>query len=135
MNKRHKDRTRIIRWNEYQELVNILAKKINFKKNKFDLIIAINRGGNVVGTMLSYKSGVPLIVINKDEIEELCWRSALLVDDLSDTGETFLKVSKWLRDQNLKIKTACVHVKEGTKFVPNYYSEKVGRDYIVYPYE
>lgn len=131
----------MIGWQEYQELVDALGDKINFKKNKFDLIVAINRGGNVLGTMLSYRSEVPLVVVDKKDkwwMLQLPKQKILLVDDLSDTGKTFLNIlecNHYITSFRSNLKTACMHVKKGTKFTPDYFAEKVGREYIVYPYE
>ena len=124
-----------ISWDEYQQLVDKLAKKINFKKNKFNLIVAINRGGNVVGTMLSHKSKVPLKILHTDEFMWIGKEGdkILLVDDLSDTGKTFIEVLTWFPERI--VKTACVHVKDGTKFIPDYFVENTNNDWIVYPYE
>lgn len=123
---------KIIKWEEYDLLATSLARKINFKKNKFDLIVAINRGGNVLGTILSYKSHVPLVVANKDQFIDHAGY-ILVVDDLSDSGNTFLKVLANLKTH--KFKTASVHVKKGTKFVPDYYAQEIDKEWIVYPYE
>lgn len=123
---------KLINWTQYDHLVTTLADKIDFKKNQFDQIVAINRGGNVLGTMLSYKSHVPLTVVNKDQSIDYAG-CVLIVDDLSDSGNTFLRVVANLRTH--KFKTACIHVKEGTKFVPDFYAETVGKEWIVYPYE
>lgn len=123
---------KIVTWDEYTALTDQLAKVIDFDNNKFDLIVAINRGGNVLGTMLSYKSHIPLVVVNKDQLIDYAGY-VLVVDDLSDTGNTFLKVVANLKTR--KFKTAAMHVKKGTKFIPNYYAQEMDAEWIVYPYE
>jgi hypoxanthine phosphoribosyltransferase len=61
-------RKKILSWNNYLQLVNRLYRKINWKEEEFDAIVAINRGGNIIGTILSHKTRLQLDVINKDQV-------------------------------------------------------------------
>ena len=77
---------------------------------------------------------------SKKEIENLGIRDGhvLLVDDISDSGETFIEVKKLVAGilPQVKIVTAAPVYKEGTKHVPDISPIKVGRNnWVVFEYE
>ena len=63
--------------------------------------------------------------------------SILVVDDVSDTGDTLLFVKDYLTWLGAKdIRIATVFMKSQTKFVPDYYEKEISQDtWIVFPYE
>jgi len=54
----------------------------------------------------------------------------LLVDDVSDTGETFIRAKELLPQAD----TFALFIKPATKFVPDYYGRKESR-WLIYPWE
>lgn len=77
---------------------------------------------------------------SRKEIENLDIKEGmvLLVDDISDSGETFIEVKKLVAEilPNVKIVTAAPVYKEGTKHVPDISPIKVAHDnWIVFEYE
>jgi uncharacterized protein len=120
-------------WPSYLNLVEQLYNKINWKREKFQSIVAINRGGNIIGTILSHKTNLPLIILNKAGMiyED---KKFLVVDDIADTGSTLDNVYYLSQGKSKDFKTAVLHRKPTTKVEPNYFVETTER-WIVYPYE
>ena len=125
-------RKKILSWNSYLRLVNRLYRKINWKEEEFDAIVAINRGGNIIGTILSHKTRLQLDVINKDQVIGIRGK-LLIVDEISDTGSTFLEVLSHVKP-GTEYKTAALHIREHTKHKPDFYVSQ-SNHWVVYPYE
>lgn len=121
-----------ISWKTYINDVQKLYKIIKSREDKFDNIIAINRGGNIIGTILSHKMRLPLKVIDKNEMVDLRGH-LLIVEDISDSGKTFMNVINNLKE-HISFKTAALYVKPDTRYFPNYYVREVSK-WVVYPYE
>lgn len=119
-------------WNYYFRLINKLYQKINWKEEEFDYIVAINRGGNIIGTILSHKTRLPLVVLDKEEVLDVRGK-ILILDDISDTGRTLLKVISNLQS-GTSYKTATLHIQPHTHHKPNYYVSTT-RVWVTYPYE
>ena len=143
-----------ISWDELHQLVFQIAEKMTADNYHPDLIIAIARGGLSVSQIFSdYFDNCPIITFTissyknlqqnqissvkfkLDEKINLKNKKLLLVDDLSDTGDTFLSGLKYLKSLNANnIKTAAVFVKSHTKFHPDYHA--IDNDsWIIFPYE
>lgn len=110
-------------WTSFDSQVEELAQKIKNVKLIFNNIYAIPRGGLIIGTILSHKLGLPMIFdINKID------RQTLIVDDISDTGETLLPFSQ--------CRTACLDYRVGSKSLPTFFVNRiVGPQWIIYPWE
>jgi hypoxanthine phosphoribosyltransferase len=63
----------------------------------------------------------------------------LLVDDISDSGGSLIKIIKVLQELGAKksnIDTATIHYKKKSKFKPTYFAEQIkDSDWINYPWE
>ena len=61
----------------------------------------------------------------------------LIVDDLSDTGETLEKIKQQLEQQysNIKMRTAVIWIKEGSTFNPDFFASRVPKVWIHQPFE
>jgi len=123
---------RYLSWKRYHGMINKLYEMIDWKSEEFDQIIAISRGGNIPGTILSHKTRLPLMVVHKGEVINVRGK-LLIIDDISDTGSTLLKVIS-----NLKLgtiyKIATLHMQPHTKLEPNYFVS-ITTKWVVYPYE
>lgn len=122
----------LLKWPDYLQMIDTLAMEIPWKKEKFERILAINRGGNIIGTILSHKTGIPLEIIEPVPLRTGL-RKVLIVDEISDKGETFRRVTSYL-PKAVQFKTATLHKKKTTKFVPDYFVEE-STLWIQYPYE
>ena len=70
-----------VSWEEIDKLVSNIVAQIAEKGKKYAGIVGIERGGYIPAVMLSHKLGLPLVDI------QLAGET-LVVDDISDTGET-----------------------------------------------
>lgn len=132
-----------IDWLTYLNLINKLNEKIDWKKEKFKSIVSVNRGGNIVATILSHKSGVPLVVLNKGGI--IYEREKfLVVDDVAHTGSTLANIMYLSQGTPLKyspleyankdFKIATLHCRKESKVLPDYFVDTVDT-WVIYPYE
>jgi len=140
-------------WTRFYKDIDKLSEKIKRDNFKPDIIVAIARGGWVVGRILSDFLDLPNVTdlhisfyvdINKTKKEPVILENVgkdvkdqkvLVVDDVSDTGESLIKAIEHLQKYKPKIiKTATVYIKPWTKFIPDYYVRKVDK-WIIYPYE
>lgn len=119
-------------WTELENAVNYITNQIKERCYQIDAIYGIPRGGLIVAVLLSHKLDKPLILdllIAQD-------KRILIVDDISDTGKTFLKLFDKLypREMTYRPITASIHFKPGSRFVPDIYWCET-EDWIVYPWE
>lgn len=89
-------------------------------------IYGIPRGGVIPATMLAHRYNTPLIM-DKDLVVKDS--GILVVDDISDSGTTLSEYS------SLGLKTACLHIRKGTKVEPDYFLRSSEEMWIAYPYE
>lgn len=140
-----------VSWNEYFRLVNKLADEIISSKQRYDRIVGITRAGLTLGHFLSDALSLPVSVftiksyvdIGKQENLEVTEKlsadikghKVLLVDEVSDTGKTFLKAIPYLKTKKPKnITTATIFLKPHSKFIPNFHVEETSK-WILFPYE
>lgn len=144
-------------WDEMRGACEKIGEKIINSNYNPDIIIAIARGGLTPGMNLSDILGIKDMVSiqiehwgktaekgAKAELKypveiDLSEKKVLLVDDISDTGESLEIAYKFIEKLNPKeIKTAAIHYVNTSKFKPDFYSELVDRTHeftwIVYPW-
>jgi uncharacterized protein len=141
----------VLTWNKSHGYVHDLAKKIEKGNEKFDVIIAIARGGVTVGHMLSDFLATPLAsftmtsykgfekqdkpYISYELKNSFEGKKVLLVDELSDTGTSFTHGVEYLKQLGAsEIKTAAIFIREYTKFVPDFYV-KAANSWVVFPWD
>jgi len=138
-------------WHDiYQRCENIVKE---LKQKYADImdyeIVGISRGGLVPAVIISNLLGIRKVYSlglktykeqEKDnaEIYQVPYlannNKILLIDDISDTGESFIIVKKLYSHKQLV--TVSVYMKEKTKFVPDIVSESVDNNtWIVFPWE
>lgn len=119
-------------WIELENAVNDITTQIKEENYQIDVIYGIPRGGLIVAVLLSHKLDKPLIL---DPLTAQDKR-ILIVDDISDTGKTFLKLFDKLDPREMAYRpiTAAIHFKPGSRFVPDIYHKET-EDWIVYPWE
>ncbi len=123
----------------YEEFQNDL-KKLNI--NKPDALLAIARGGLTFAHHLAEKMNIRevfsinAISYNKTQKKEKIdifnipnlhgFKDILIVDDISDSGDTFIEVLKILKEKypDLNFKTISLFYKPTSKFKPDFYFHK-----------
>ena len=138
-------------WQQLHKDTYKLAKEIEKTNKKFDLIVAIARGGMTIAQILSDFLSLPVATftissykdLRQKKLSEIFFhvggdvkdKHILLVDDISDTGKTFKRSIEYLHKLGVSsIGTAALLVKPHSSQVPDYFVTKTG-DWVVFPYE
>jgi hypoxanthine phosphoribosyltransferase len=110
-----------ITWQDIDYIVGELERQIRREGLIFDGIYGIPRGGLILAVMLSHRLKLTLL----DKCDENC----LLVDDISDKGDTLQKYKGK--------RIACMYSSLWTKVLPDYFARmKWSKDtWLVFPYE
>lgn len=143
----------LVSWNEAYRLAKILALKIKKSEFKPDIVIGIARGGlvpaRVVCDFLLQKDLAAIKVEHwgiaatrgKAEIKfplpiDISGKKVLIVDDVVDTGDTYSVTMDHVNGKNpSEIKSAVLHYKTCSTFVPDYWAEKQDEwKWIIYPW-
>lgn len=114
-----------ITWDQYDKDVHKLAEGIKSSGVELHCIYAIPRGAYIMGVHLSHLLKLPLV--------DKPYGTTLVVDEISDTGST---LSGYKKQRMKRVYTATLHIKEGTKTVPDFWVAKyVKNTWIQYPWE
>lgn len=122
-------------WEQFQTDAEALARQIPIKD--FDCIVGITRGGIFLAGMIaeitgklelytigynSYSDMQKATVVAKttNHHPDLKNKKVLLVDDISDSGDTLLRAAQDLMDNGNTVEIATIHYKKTTKLMPNY---------------
>jgi len=140
-------------WERFNKLSKIVAKRIIESNYIPDMIIGLARGGWVFSRILCDYIGVKDLLSLKVEHwgitaspdgeaklkyplnTDLTGKQILVVDDITDTGESLLKAIehiKSLKPSTIKA-AALLHI-EGSKFVPDYFAEEITWRWVVFPW-
>lgn len=131
-----------------------LAEIILDSGEYFTTVVTISRGGLVPARIVSDVIGVDDFhvvrsrfwgvggrILEEPEISyyggiDLKNKEVLIVDEVVDTGTTMSRIVRLVSDLGArKIKTAVLHYKTSSSFIPNYYVERVERwVWIYYPW-
>ena len=122
----------VISWADIDDAVESLAKQIEESNIHYEVIYGLARGGLVPAVMLSHRLKIPM-VLNMEEVWRLKVKNknSLIVDDISDTGETL----RYFDDQKFDIAT--LFVREHTsKIKPKYSYKNINHDnWLLFPWE
>lgn len=132
-------------WERYLQCIGEVVTKLRLDNYIPDHLVAIARGGLLIGMRLSYLFEKPLAIMAAEnwpdgkKAEEVTFARhmvyktdtvsgrILLCDDLTETGETIQKSKNYLLRKFPKgitqIRTAVVIHKEWSLYVPDYYGE------------
>lgn len=147
-------------YEDIYDSVKKVSEEIVSKDINVDVIIAIATGGwfpaRILRTLLpSGDLPLPLYSVgminydNKDNLLreprllqklpdelDLNDKTVLVVDEVTETGGTLIKVKEYISSLNpKKIYTVVLHVKDKSKFKPDFAEKKMGNKWIVYPWE
>ncbi len=143
----------ILSWNDVYNLTLQLSERIVASGFVPDLIVGIARGGWIPARILSdvlYAHAMYNVRIEyytdlgihgrepkitqplSIPIEE---KNVLLIDEVSDTGESLYQASKYIKSLGAKnLKTAVLHLKPTSRATPDFYMQRVS-SWTVYPWE
>ena len=143
-----------VSWNRFYRLCGVLWRRITESGYQPDLIIAITRGGYPPARVLADYYGLMDLVGLKiehyhgpDKQEaaivpyplplSVTGRSVLLVDDVSDSGDTFEAAFAELARHGAPrtLRTAVLHHKRTSRHTPDYYAQHIVKwRWITYPW-
>lgn len=144
----------LVSWDEFAQLARALGRNITESGFRPDMIVAIGRGGYMPARLLSDQLDVFDLATVKIEHYEgahknreariryplnarVDGRRVLVVDDVSDSGDTFEVAVRHVRQHGspLGLKTAVLHHKSVSSFVPDYFASEVSEwRWIIYPW-
>ena len=155
MEKPEEYKCQMVSWDDAYSLAKRLARNIKSSGFKPDLVIGIARGGLVpaciVCDFLNQKDLASIkaehwgiaSMLGKAKIKyplpceiEISGKRILVVDDVADTGETYSIILNYLKEKDAcEIRTAALHYKTSSKFIPDYWGEKQEDwKWIIYPW-
>jgi len=142
-----------VSWEMIEDYCKELASKIKASGFKPDWIVGIARGGWVPARLLSDYLENPNIasmrvefyaapgetlkepIISQEISVDVRGQSVLVVDDVSDSGGSLLKVVEHLKAKGASdVRVATLHIKPGTKFKPDYFVSETG-NWLLYAWE
>ena len=147
-------RCELITWRGFHALCRQLAYQIREAAFQPDVIVGIARGGYMPARLLSDYLGImnltsfriehyrgarkqPVTRVKYPLSADLNGQRVLLVDDVSDTGDTFEVALGHLRERGepVAVRTVVMHHKITSSYVPDFYAKKVMKwRWIVYPW-
>lgn len=139
------------------ELFSVLAKQVadKIKKSEYpaDFIVGLARGGWVLARLLCDLLGIKDLVSLKVEHWgvtatpngkarlvypfqiDLSRRRVLLVDDITDTGESMQIATDYVKKLNPReVRTATLRHIMGSKFTPDYFGDKIKWRWVIFPW-
>jgi len=140
-------------WEEMHENIKETVKKIKKDNYQPDIVIALSRGGFVparvicdlmiIKDLVSVKVdhwGVTAAKDGKAHLRyplnaDLSGKKVLVVDDITDTGESMMVAREFVRKLNPEeIRTAAIFHIKTSRFVPDYYSKKIDWVWVIFPW-
>ncbi|MBN2336657.1 phosphoribosyltransferase [Candidatus Bathyarchaeota archaeon] len=140
-------------WQLFSRLSEAVAEKIKASGWQPDFVVGLARGGWVLSRVLCDYLGVKDLISlkvehwgvtatpdGKAQIKypfdvDLTGRKVLVVDDITDTGESMHIAVEYVREKNpLEVKTAALRHIEGSKFTPNYSGDVISWRWVIFPW-
>ncbi len=147
-------RCELVTWQRFCELSRRLSQMIRASAFRPDMIVAIGRGGYMPARLLSDSLDVynmtgfkiehyhaanrkPQAILRYPLSAKVEGLKLLLVDDVSDAGDTFELAVSHLHESGppAELKTAVLHHKTVSSFIPDYYAEEQTEwRWLIYPW-
>ena len=139
------------KWDEMRRDVNTLCRTITLDKFDPQVIVGLSRGGLTPGVMMSHWFQKPFKPIKasirdfpdwEDYLPKKTDERVLIVDDICDSGETFIKIQEHLKnasDLPVEVRFASLWWNNECEFEPHYYVQDCAKDtnnvWIHFPWE
>lgn len=128
---------RIISWEDYLADLESVYQQVIKEASTFKFVAGPARGGLIPAVMFSHRLDLPIVIFNPREpggLTAKCIGMGLLLDDISDTGQTLLAIQK--ANPRVDWVIATPYTKATTAAPPRYFSKVVKDDeWLVFPYE
>ncbi len=141
-------------WAEFEEAVQFIALKLRKSNYSPDIIVAIARGGLILGVRLSHILKIPMrsihmvfydekdnrlekpkLLIPLRSEKDVKGKKVLLVDDIADTGLTLKNAVEYLKSLGAEeIKIATIAYKPSSIIVPDIFLFVTSK-WVVFPWE
>ena len=121
-----------VSWNEIDQLVQTLSKKILKLPRTFSSITTLSRGGLVPSRLLADHLGIENIFVDKRRINS----NSLFVDDIFDSGNTFEKILS-ITDKPSKLVFVTLFARRGKTYPAQlvYAKKTQSTSYVVFPWD
>ena len=144
------------KWDEMRKDVNSLCREIALDKFDPQVIVGLSRGGLTPGVMMSHWFQKPFKPIRtslrdfpewEDYLPRKTDERVLIIDDICDSGETFEKISSYIKGPRLnmplelpvEVRFASLWWNNECNFEPHYYAQECAKDtegvWIHFPWE
>jgi len=143
----------VMSWDRFQRLAQETARKIAESGYETDFMVGLARGGWVLSRVLCDYLGVKDLVSLKVEHwgvtatpdgkarikypfdVDLTGRRVLVVDDITDTGESMIVAMDYVKTLNpLEVRTASLQHITGSTFTPDFYGEEISWRWVIFPW-
>jgi hypoxanthine phosphoribosyltransferase len=143
----------VMNWELFEKLATNVAKSIKEDGFQPDFMVGLARGGWVLSRVLCDYLGVKDLVSlkvehwgvtatpdGKAQIKypfdiDLTEKNVLVVDDITDTGESMMVALDYVKSKNpASIKTAALRHIDGSKFTPDFYGDVITWRWVVFPW-
>ena len=143
----------IMSWDLFNELAKKVAVKMNEDNCSPDFMVGLARGGWVLSRVLCDYLGIKDLVSLKVEhwgvtatpdgtaqikypIKiDLTGRDVVIVDDITDTGESMKVALEYIKTLSPKtLKTAALRNIHGSTFTPDYFGDDISWRWVVFPW-
>ena len=125
-------------WNEFDDCVDYIVQAIKSQNTNFHGVAGLPRGGLPLAVTLSHRLQIPYFDLNnKTEFKKFNkeGNNLLIVDDISDGGNTFIKLLEKINGP-ANITTAALLKRRGTAYTPKFVGmEILGSEWIIFPWE
>ena len=141
---------KFVGWDDYLSEVDKMIKYAKEHMNDAQVVVGLTRGGLPPAVILSHFLDLPMIAFdphllhaNGSEREPVrlpfspaVIKKIILVDDIADTGKTFLKCTKFFRSRGFDCRTMSVFMNEPiSEYSPDYSGLDSEQKWVVFPYE
>ena len=143
---------------EYYSIVNLnedilsLISQVRSANLKIDVILSVNRGGCIPGVYLFHglklphkgidlqlRDGTNIPDSNSVKNLKINSKKILIIDDINDTGSTFIHLNRIINANNTKKYFACLINNIGSKFQVEFYGRSINKvekpSWYVFPWE